>query len=279
MPGRPVVLAVTDDAPVDPATVTLFQVRLGGTSLCLSDGDLATLAPEEPACGGLDLTDVRDRHQVLLVTDGVPVLVAAALQERRLRPDGPHLAVSVARSAWSDGADAGPLVAAAAAWAARRALPACGPAALVEGRAVECLDLLAPLDGDVTLPPRWTLLMHGLRLGALSETRSADLSEEVRLRARAWREAPAVVALLPESARRLVLPLLEPETALAAGLVVKGPCGVVTLTPRQLDVKGALQAPRCPRPWRRRAHRAAARPPRSDRRRRGDPVSPDGGTR
>lgn len=165
MPGRPVVLAVTDDAPVDPATATLFQVRLGGTSLCLSDGDLATLAPEEPACGGLDLTDVRDRHQVLLVTDGVPVLVAAALQERRLRPDGPHLAVSVARSAWSDGADAGLLVAAAAA----EYLPdhvsvlVEADAALVKGSAVECLDLLAPLDGDVTLPPRWTLLMHGLR--------------------------------------------------------------------------------------------------------------------
>lgn len=116
-------------------------------------------------------------------------------------------------------------------------------AALVEGRGEDCLAMLAGLDADVSLAPRWTLMAQGLRLGALRATGDGSRAEQqAQLRARAWREAPAVAALRPEDARLLVLPLLEPEAAVAEGLIVYDAVGVVTLTPRQLDVLERIAA-------------------------------------
>nr|WP_303323382.1 LuxR C-terminal-related transcriptional regulator [Actinomyces radicidentis] len=73
-----------------------------------------------------------------------------------------------------------------------------------------------------------------------------DLDGEVAAHATGWAANPALVAVLPETARARVLPVLEPAVAGKQGLRLSGgpAAAAVVLTPRQTDVLERLASER-----------------------------------
>ncbi|AMD86990.1 hypothetical protein AXF14_04480 [Actinomyces radicidentis] len=119
-------------------------------------------------------------------------------------------------------------------------------AALVRGDAEDCLEAVRGLVAARSVSPRVTLIGYGYRVGAMAALGDPDLDGEVAAHATGWAANPALVAVLPETARARVLPVLEPAVAGKQGLRLSGgpAAAAVVLTPRQTDVLERLASER-----------------------------------
>lgn len=119
-------------------------------------------------------------------------------------------------------------------------------AALVRGDAEDCLEAVRGLVAAPSVSPRVTLIGYGYRVGAMAALGDPDLDGEVAAHATGWAANPALVAVLPETARARVLPVLEPAVAGKQGLRLSGgpAAAAVVLTPRQTDVLERLASER-----------------------------------